>query len=353
MTTPRRRICVTDARRSVLWLLAIVLLSHLALAVSMETWAVHWRDPEYGRKLLRLRSLSEVAPDRPLVLILGSSRVSMGVRPAVLQDSESSASTEPLLFNASLVGSGPVMELLCLRRLLTDGIRPAAVIVEVWPPFQLQSGAQKEQRRLDVNRLRRDDLPTLANYFDDLDQTRRDMRWARLVPWFTHRFYLMSQTVPTMLPWNHRRDFCWAGMDEFGWLPGLEDDPDPVKRKARVDKASTFYAPILADWHPDPQGDQALAELLDTCREHRIPVSLILLPESSEFRALYSDSSRQNVEAWLNKWRNAYGVPVFDCRTWVDDVRLLDGFHLTREGAAEFTRRLARELLPILPGVRR
>ena len=60
---------------------------------------------------------------------------------------------DPLLFNLSLVGSGPVMELMALRRLYADGVRPDAVVFEYWPPFLREDGPYWEMDRIDPRRL--------------------------------------------------------------------------------------------------------------------------------------------------------------------------------------------------------
>ena len=39
----------------------------------------------------------------------------------------------PVVFNYGILGAGPVLELLTLRRLLADGVHPDCIIVEAWP----------------------------------------------------------------------------------------------------------------------------------------------------------------------------------------------------------------------------
>src|SRR5438128_2658811 len=124
-----------SARAVVVW--SAVAFFGLTLGMGLATDSV-WpqlRDPEYGRRLDRLHDRLAEYPNRPLVLVVGSSRTSMGLRPAAWEAVRPNGTRpDPLLFNMSLVGSGPVMELMCLRRIYADGVRPEAVVIEVWPP---------------------------------------------------------------------------------------------------------------------------------------------------------------------------------------------------------------------------
>src|SRR5262249_33484984 len=50
----------------------------------------------------------------------------------------------PLLFNFALGGSGPLKELVCLRRLLREGVRPRLVCVELAPPLLARGNDPRE-----------------------------------------------------------------------------------------------------------------------------------------------------------------------------------------------------------------
>src|SRR5262245_35057177 len=116
--------------KTLAWGLAVFVGAQLALAAAIEQWRPEWRDPEYGTKRRLLHALLAEQPDRPLLLVLGSSRTDAGLRPDRLPDVLPGS---PVVFNFSLVGSGPFKELLCLHRLLAEGIRPQWLIVECWP----------------------------------------------------------------------------------------------------------------------------------------------------------------------------------------------------------------------------
>jgi hypothetical protein len=118
------------------WGLAFFVLGQLTLLLAMECWWPELADPEYGIKLACLRARLAERPDcRPLIVALGSSRVPMGLRPEHLVVNRSSDSRGPLVFNFGIYQSGPTAQLLCLRRLLADGVRPDVMAMELYAPM--------------------------------------------------------------------------------------------------------------------------------------------------------------------------------------------------------------------------
>jgi hypothetical protein len=348
---PRRRQRDARARRALVLLVALALGSQAALSGWLER-DPRLRDPEYGRKLARLRERLREQPRRPLVLALGSSRVCMGVCPEPRNPADAPEAVppgdaaRPMLFNFGLIGSGPVMELFCLRRLLADGVRPDALLVEFWPPFLYERDDQLEERRISVNRLARADVALLSRYSEDAEGLAGRWRQARLVPWFAHRLTLLSELSPGWLPWYSRCDYTWQDLDRWGWLPAHDAPPDPESRRQRLAKHASVYGPVFARFVVSPVAEQAWRELLDRCRQERIPVTLLRLPESSEFRAWYPPAVTAASEEFLARLRGEYAPRVVDARPWSSDPDVPDGFHLSAEGAARFTARLQREAVP-------
>src|SRR5262245_50712176 len=122
-----RRFSARRVRRDLLWFVVAFALIQLGLAWSVEHCLPDVRDPEYTAKEERLRTLRAARPDDALILMLGSSRASMGLRAAELSRDGA------LVFNAALSGGGPMLELVCLRRLLAVGIKPDLLLVEFVP----------------------------------------------------------------------------------------------------------------------------------------------------------------------------------------------------------------------------
>jgi hypothetical protein len=352
LSRPRRR--ANRARRALLLLAALAVGSEVALSRLIER-DPRLRDPEYGCKVTWLSDRIREHPGRPLVLALGSSRVCMGVCPAPRGPGDSPDAVpaddpaRPLLFNFGIVGSGPVMELFCLHRLLADGVRPDSLLVEFWPPFLYEEGGQFEERRIDVNRLGRGDVRLLRRYSDDADRLAGRWRQARLLPWSAHRFSLLSMVTPGLLPWYNRHDAAWDGLDPWGWLPAREGPNDPESHRRRMGRTYEFYHPIFEKFCISPVAEQAWRELLGLCRREGISVTLLWMPESGEFRSWYPPAVAAASEDFLGRLRAEYGAGLIDARLWAADPEVPDGFHLSPAGAARFTARLQREVVPGLP----
>ncbi len=338
-----------DRRRSraaVAWLLLLFALSQLAGAWLLESGAPALRDPEYYRKLDRLLARRAEHPGRPLVVALGSSRVGMGLCPAALENYP--AAGEPLLFNFGVIGGGPVLQEITLRRLLRDGARPDAVVAEFWPAYFVEHDGQREEDRIDPNRLGRADLDLISPYARDPSRFPAHWRRARLAPAYDHRFVFINLVLPSWVGWLNRQDFRWTPLDAWGWKPGADGPTTPEHRGPRVALARQHYASDLASRTLDPTAVRAFDDLLGLCRREGIPAAAVWMPESSEFRSWYAPHN----EAWARRafagLRARFGVRLIDARRWSPDADLHDGFHLNPAGAAAFTERLRREALPAL-----
>src|SRR5262249_15783281 len=82
------------------------------------------RDPEYGRRADHLRQRLAENPGRPLVVVLGSSRIGAGVSPAEWEAMRPGTATDPLFFNMAEVGGGPFIPLLTLPPAYADRLSP-------------------------------------------------------------------------------------------------------------------------------------------------------------------------------------------------------------------------------------
>lgn len=335
-----------DARRgraTVLWGLGFFLALQACFEYPLSHFWPQLHDPEYGGKLVRLRAKLAAKPaDQPLVLVLGSSHTGMGVRPAALPDSPG----RPLVFNFSINGSGRIVDLLSLRRLLAEGIRPDWVLVETWPMHLLLDGrGAKTGGCLPPVRLRYRDLGVLARYYAQPHKTRARWREAQMLPWFHHRYFLVSLLAPQLLPKAMRMDFLWSNTDEWGWqwVPGHTEccDTNP----ARMAAVEQFYTELLPQFRITPEGEGALREIVETCRREGIQVAMLRMPESARVRRLYPDAVRGAVDDFLTGLAREYRVPLIDAWDWGQEQDFSDGHHLTPDGAARFMGRLDREVL--------
>src|SRR5262249_17649524 len=238
---------------------------------------------------------------------------------------------------------GPHTRRMTLRRLSADGSRPDAVVFEYWPPF-MSYDVWPEFPRVSPERLFRHDLPLVRDYFPSADARRVEKlaRRGRLNPLYTLRQRILIQVFPAWFPWPSRFDVAWDGLDPRGWLPGLKLEPGPTEeRSRRLAQCIDLYGPGFRKYKIHPQADRALREAVALARANGARVTLCVLPEAGEFRAIYTPRTEQIAADYLAGLVREFGVPVIDARLWMDDGLLVDGFHLSRIGAAEFTRKFA------------
>ncbi len=306
------------------------------------------RDPEYGYRLTRLRAQQAATPDRPLFLILGSSRTLSGICPPALPPWPERAGVEPRVFNFSVLGAGPVRELLLLRRLLAAGHRPDWLLVEVWPPFLPQEGYWADEGHILQKDLRWVDLHVVLRYFAHRGQAVGKLAAEGLLPISGLRSNLLAHYAARLLsPDQRMREEIDRGLREgepTGWHPWLEHGT-PEEFRARIPKVMLETKPRLDHFFISDTADRALRELLEECRRHNTKAALILMPEHSLLRSWYTPAVHEQVNAYLNRLRGEFDAPIFDARDWVGDDGFHDLTHMAPPSAAPFTLRLGREFL--------
>src|SRR6266568_1111886 len=118
MQSNRRR--VMGAKSALGWGALGFLCVHLILDIGVVARHHDLHDPEFAQRLELLRTRLDEEPDRPLMLLIGSSRTVGSFRPEVLPPLETASGERPLVFNFSHLGVGPAMNLLEMRRLLRN-----------------------------------------------------------------------------------------------------------------------------------------------------------------------------------------------------------------------------------------
>ncbi len=106
--------------------------------------------------------------------------------------------------------------------------------------------------------------------------------------------------------------------------------------------------PSLAHFRLGQGPTRAMRDLLECCRNERIPVALVLTPESTTFRAWYQPECLKTMRDLLDELRATYGVEVIDATHWLDDNDFMDGHHLDISGAEKFTARMEDEVRRLL-----
>jgi hypothetical protein len=341
---PPARPSKASARRSARSAVAWFALATFGLsgATLIAADALRIRDPEYGRRATALRARVAENPARPLVLVVGSSRVGAAICPAAWEAVRGDRA--PMLFNLGRAGAGPVLQLMMLRRALAEGVKPAVVLLEYWPPL-LNHEHAPEFGRIPAEHVFASDMHTIRDYWQDGGEFERRAWRTRLNPISSLRRTLMLQLDPTWLPWSSRVEMVWANLDAWGWLPGLDFPTEGcAEREKWLAKWEPILRPQLRSFAVGDRAERALREAVALARSHGAAVGLVYLPESSEVRGWYSRKYERAMKAHFAELSRELAVPAIDAREWLTDGRVADGFHLSRGGAEEFTRRLGAEV---------
>jgi hypothetical protein len=317
-----------------------------SIGLALDRWLPQVRDPAYAAKERKLHTLLVQAPERPLVLALGSSRTLLGLDGRRL----SAAAGRPLVFNFGLAGGGPLLELVCWQRLCGAGIRPRLLFVEVLPALLNQT----DQRALDESwfdgmRLAGDELPGIEPFHSRPGQLLRQWCKARCLPCWRHAAALRDCISVNADQSGTPGRSDPVETDAYGWHRHPGSHMSEAERQRLANAARWQYHGVFGDFRLALSSLHALHALLHQCRQDGIPVGLVLMPESTTFRALYPPAVRQGLDAALTELVRKENVPLIDARSWVADDGFWDGHHLLPEGAAVFSCRFDREALePLL-----
>ena len=337
------------ARRALAWGVAAVALAQLAFATAVETALPLLRDPEFGYHQLRATDLQAAHPDRPLVLVLGTSRAQNAVDPAAMGFADAPGS--PLVFNGGLSGSRPVHLPLNLRRFRGAGVRPAAVLVELFPATLMVPGPPDYLFAEAEHRLTATEVRHLEPYLGD--PAAFWFTWAASRANALHVF--RTGVVGSVAPkWQRVRstDYPWPTLDRVGFVPYPYDEVPAEHRERRRATMEKHYAGAVHDLRVSPLSDRAYRDLVADCRAAGVPVAFFLAPESPVFRSWYSPAGRAALAAFTRVLSDELGCPVFDAPTDYAEEDFADGHHMLPPAARRFSRDLAdRHLRPWLAAV--
>jgi hypothetical protein len=322
------------------WLLAGLVVSQFALSVVQECWRPELRDPEFGNKLELLHRQSAAEPDRPLLLALGSSRTLNGLHPDLLPPDG------PRVFNFGMIWHGPVRQALALDRVLRDGVRPRWVTIEL-APLLMQDGG-REFDRVPAAQFSWGDVRFVRDNAFRPPTVAAEWLEARLLPSYASRFSLICHLLPTWVSWTQRHDFFRTNTLPDGWV---EVPSAPSTESAETTRAhmTTLVGGQLRAFAMAEDSVRALRGMLERCRAEGIGVSVVLMPEASWFRELLPAAGERQVQGLIDEVKREFGVAVIDARGWCPDDDFRDGHHLIASGAAHFTERFGRDIVPTLP----
>jgi hypothetical protein len=319
------------------WAVALFPLGQLGLAVALERDRLPVRDPEFARKLTRLDRLRRAHPGQPVLLALGSSRLLQGLRADRLDGLPGPDGRPGVGFNFGLTAAGPVRQWLALQRLLDLGYRPDRLLVEVTPVFLNEPGDGRfsEECWFSARRLARGELERAKPYLTRPARLAQDWLGSRVLPGYGYRGGWSERLLPP-----GGRGGRPERMDRRGWDPYPVRVLRPDDRRLFVDMSLRQYASVFADFRVGRGPARALADLRERCRREAIPVTLLLLPEASEFRERLGPAGEAELGRLLDEVTRSDGCGVIDARDWLADWLFWDGHHLRCDGATVFSRRL-------------
>ena len=330
----RKAKSIRGARTALFCALLSFVFMQWTLLVLIQSWKPRpAHDPEYAHKLSQLRArLSQTKTSGPLILVLGSSRIATGFRPEILPRMQKSGPQTARIFNLGICQwVEPATQSIILHRVLRERIRPDCVLFEIFPA--IVSAGPEQLITLNLTRVDWQDLEVVRPYTASWLRQRVNWMGTRWVPAFSQRFLLLSRYAPKWVELNKAVNFNWARLGDWGWtcLPNYNlRYPITNERKAA-------YKVRLGHAFMSETSRQIYQDMFEFCRKSNIAVGLVLMPEHSQFRELYTPASEARLQEAFNDLGARFDVPVVDARTWMPDEAFVEGVHLTHAGAAAFT----------------
>jgi hypothetical protein len=324
---------------------AVFVLATVGLAVTVETVKPQWRDPEYGYRRAAVRERVRAHPDRPLVLVFGSSRVEAGISPSAMGFPDEPG--RPLVCNFGSRAAVPVGVYLHTTRLFDTGVKPVAILVLI-SAFELvhEGSTEAQLARWGGARLSGADLRRLAPYTTNRAALDRTLVAARCDPWSAHREPLLDALCPRWWPGNQRSaHFGQPGTDRDGFVPIEREYVSDAGRRRAWDNLLAAHLPLLNTNSVDAVSDRALRDLVARCRAEGVAVALAWAPESPTYRALYTPAGHATAAAYHRSLLTEPDLAVFPAPEHLDEEDFMDGIHLMRAGAEKYSRWLADQHL--------
>jgi hypothetical protein len=333
-----------------LWLPIWYVLGQLSLFAWMdENWELERTISERQKLQLLHERLAEM-PDRPLVLMLGSSRADQAFQASRLSGQTGPDGRKLLAFNLGVPTVGGMHELLYLKDLLAEGVRPRLILVEFVSTHLIRSqrGLQSEEHFTIPAYISFHQLHFLQHYYTNRRRAWIEWMEARLTPWYGYRWWIHEHLQGLHSLPEKEFDQSRRPIDPWGWRL-LRDLPETMAARAvRWAVAYNMYGQTLKHFQLGSKPAQALLDLFDCCRRENIPVALFLPPVAQEFRDLFCPEGQAEIDNFVAHLRSRYNLDIIDATDWLEKWDFDDYHHATISGANKFTTRLIPEVHKLL-----
>jgi hypothetical protein len=327
-------------RKALIWTALVFFLLQLGFVVIVDCWFPLFYDSEAAARFKELRALAQAEPERPILLLLGSSRTCMSFRPEIVGDLLPGLGQHPLVYNYSHLGASPAFSLLQLQRLVRWGTRPRWVVVEIMPVWLSREATSLVAQVAVIS-----ELPFLLRHAAP-KRILRDFVVPRIIPWYKNRAALLLALAPGLVDRTTAQAKHFEPLGPLGWdNRRWKHLQDPAVLGVPLEAARLDYAPGLQAFQVQERLTRPLDDLAVFCRREHIDLALVLSPESSTFRSWYGPTTETQIQNFCAQLSNRQGVPIVDCRDWLPDDAFFDGHHVLQHGADTFTRRFEQEVL--------
>jgi hypothetical protein len=284
------------------------------------------------------------------VLFLGSSRFGAALHEPTIaaQLQQTYPQRVPVVFNASVPAGDFVAMDYVLRQLLQTGIRPSCALVEINPGLV---NHRNDWMAIHVPRqLVWADVP---GYFADIRRANQVGRLldVRLCPVYAYREDLTREIMKRIDAWTAPAPAAAGGTparaeDGVPWkriLPG--HDPRGLTPREITVIGRKAIQNVLQSYQVGGMSAASLEHVLETCRAAHIKVVLVDVPVTQEFRDCITPEIDTAYRSYVRELTCKYGCCFVDYRDQMPDESFMDIHHLTAEGGANFSRRVADEVL--------
>jgi hypothetical protein len=346
-TTFRKR-----SRAALGWALGLFAAGQLAAGLILDYAAPLTRFPSAGRVAKYL----EQEPKPPEVVFFGSSRTGGGIQAAEMNSllAGEFPADPPRVLNAAAPGGDPITAEYMLDMLVSRGVRPKVVVLEVWP-----EAFNRRNPFVNLHVVRQfnwEDAPT--SY---MDIVRSRSAWlylqARLVPVYTHRKQILLDTRrealaagphrPKNNPTTTARPLDAGPLD---WDKIIRNAPAGTDGRATSERQLPVEVrKWLTPYVMTGSGMAALERVLERCRRDGVSVILATYPTCTIHRDEYTPVINSQFIGYMDHLCAEYGCRFVDGREWVPDALFRDLLHVIPDGGKMYTRRFAGEaLIPVL-----